>query len=152
MISFLGAAMIVCAGCPREPHGRKPRTGTYPHNLSHLYCDGRKGEPYQINLVPSGQVLYDLSDTVVFVCEGDTLNWSIPDRSLSIKVTFTDGYAGDLFEHGETSIGSTSGVTEGKQIKSPKGHEWRLYKYSIEIFNGNTSVGKIDPHVIPMGN
>jgi hypothetical protein len=150
---LVGAAVMICAGCPREQHaGGHGAMGKHAHNIAQYRCANRKGENYQIDLTKSAQVLNNSDDTIIFVCENDTLTWSVADPDYSIKVTFTDNYADDLFGSGGSTLGSHQAVTSST-VKNQHDHNRRIYKYSIELDDKSGAVvGRLDPHVIPMGN
>lgn len=155
---IVGAVVMICAGCPHNNHGSggKGFAGRYPHNLAHLHCgDQHIGENYQIEVIASPQVLKDLDNKIVFACGNDSLSWFIADTNFVLRVNFTDSYAGDLFEGGRSTFESKHGdrrnETDKPKVKPPTGHEWQIFKYSIEVDDGNGHDYRIDPHVIPTG-
>jgi hypothetical protein len=157
------ATVISCGGCPRNNpkvvggHGRDHE----PHNLANLHCDDpHVPKYYSVEVMPNKQVLKDLDNLVIFVCEADSIDWNLQgspqDFTKVLKVTFTDTFAGELFEKSETQFTVISGEhrnpLDAHKIKKQGQHERHAYKYTLEIDDeeGNC-LWKLDPHVIPMG-
>jgi hypothetical protein len=153
------AVVVLCSGCPHNnPKGGSDHGFThYPHNLAHLHCgNNHHGESHPVEVVPHAQVLKDLDNLVIFVSEQDSPDWFTQDATNTVKVTFTDTFAGELFENGQTHFefkgGSPRSDTDKPKVKKQGQHERQAYKYTIEIDDkdGNC-LAKLDPHVIPMG-
>lgn len=147
------AMTVICAGCPEN----KPVAvggGGGGHPLSG--GKGRKcpqhpsSENYPIEVTVSSDIFVDPGDQALVVCENDTVSWFTKSSSAVITVTFTDPFAKDLF--GQSTFPSHAGApTPTGTVQSQKGHEGRVYKYTIVVKDGAQTFTK-DPHVIPMGN
>lgn len=158
MSAMITAAAVICSGCPHNNQAGSDKGSKFhrfTHNLAHLHCgNNHAGENYRIDLAANAHVLKERDDTLVFVCENDTLSWFISDSSYVITVVFSDSYAGDLFQEGRSKFESKQGDPTSQahtpKVKTP-GDLGQVYKYSIEINDGHGHDYRIDPHVIPMG-
>lgn len=157
--AVISAMTIVCVGCPRN----NPKVvgghnlDNAPPNLASLHCgDHHAAKEYSVEVVPSAEVLKDLDNLVIFVCEHDSIDWRMQDSDDVLQVTFTDSFAGELFEGSETQFKVINeghqNTLRGHKIKKQGKHERHAYKYTLEIDDkeGNC-LWKLDPHVIPMG-
>jgi hypothetical protein len=148
----LVAVTIVVAGCSQNnsSDGDHGITGHYAHNVAHLRCGPHHtAENYSIYVAANQQVLVKPDDTIVFLCEGDTVSWSTQDSNTLIKINFTDNYAEGLLGAGHSKF-EKKHETDKQTVQDQTGHQGRVYKYSITVDDGTSSFS-LDPHVIPMG-
>jgi len=149
---LLTAATIVVAGCPHNnaKGGGQHGFTHYPHNLTHLRCGGHHTpENYAIAVTADQQVLVHPDDTIIFVCQGDSISWFSQDANTLIKINFTDSFADDLLGKGHSKF-EKKHETDKQTVREQSGQGGRVYKYSIIVDDG-THAFTLDPHVIPMG-
>ena len=151
MLGMLALAMMVEAGCSHNnskgDDDRPP--GPYPHNVGHVHCGNHVPERYRIEVAANQQVFFKPDDTIVFLCEGDTVTWFAQDSNTLITLNFTDSYADGLLGVGHSKFGKKH-ETDDQIVQDQGVHRGRVYKYSITVDDGTNSF-TLDPHVIPMG-
>lgn len=149
---MLVAVTMVVAGCPHNNSkgGDHDFSRHYPHNVAHLRCGPHHtAENYAIEVAANQQVLVKPDDTIVFLCEGDTVSWFTQNSNTLIKINFTDSFADDLLGAGHSKF-EKKHETDKQTVQDQAGHQGRVYKYSITVDDGTHSF-PLDPHVIPMG-
>jgi len=151
-VAFFAMA-VICAGCTvNKPAAVDGGGGGHPlsSGKGRKCPQNRSSENYPIEVKASPDIFVDPADQAVVVCENDSVSWFTKSSSAVITVTFTDPFANDLF--GQPSFSSHAGApTPTSTVQSQKGHEGRVYKYTIVVKDGAQTFPK-DPHVIPMGN
>jgi hypothetical protein len=148
------AMTLICGGCnDNKPLVAGGGGGKHPLTSAHgRKCPSGTPQDYPIAVAVNKDIFTDPSDQALVVCENDTVSWAIQSGNGVITVTFTDSYGSDLF--GKSNIPHPSGSkseTEKQTVQSQKGHEGRVYKYTIVVQDSGLPFSK-DPHVIPMGN
>ena len=148
-LPFFVALTTICFGCGKEPQ-TTDHASRRPRHLADLTCSSSDApQAIVINVAANDDVFAHEDDDVIFVCEGDTLQWVAGSDSLKITVELKGRHADELFVTGDKTITGTN-RTSPETIAHPKKHV--LHKYKIEV--EDTSAHKkfsIDPHIIPMG-
>jgi hypothetical protein len=157
---LIGGIAMVCSGCLSDNSGGSgaKTPPPYPHNLLHLHCKNHPlaadKVPVQVDLThPQSPTLSNADDSIVFVCKDDTITWTPSDTNYSIEIRFTDSFAAELYGPNNSDLGPTFGPITSPKTLAPTNHPGSLFKYSLVIRDKtNNEVGRLDPHVIPMGN
>ena len=104
----------------------------------------------QVEVENTKQVLKDIIDDVIAVCENDDVTWFTQNSDILININFKDSYGDELV--GISKFGSKKGErkTPTQKVKKQK-NKHDQYSYSIDITDQNGKIlQSIDPHFIPM--
>jgi hypothetical protein len=150
------ALTLICGGCnDNKPAVAGGGGGKHPLTSANgRKCPGGPAQHYRVEIVDNSQVLNDLADDSLVLCEGDMVSWFIHSDKGVIDITFTDGYADELFGKGHSKFKSNPGSPNSEtdtQTVLTQVQPGRDYKYTI-VVTDKAGTFHIDPHVIPMGN
>jgi hypothetical protein len=152
------ARMVMCGfvismtgGCGDQDHGRNQEV-KFQHRLVKVDCAKElpADKDVKVEVENSKQVLKDIIDDVIAVCENDEVTWFTTDSKILIHINFKDPYGEELF--GTAKFGSKNGElkTPTQKVKH-QGNKHDQYSYSIDITDlEGKPLQSIDPHIIPM--